>query len=453
MGGPEGPHLSADELQGLHEQKEESEAQELPVEQLVEQSNAILDAHADQFAELGEEFTGELHDNVVQYFLTSAERFNTDTEVGLDLVEFQAYATDMLAKLEGILEQYAPTEEQLEAKEKQKEAAQEAKAAAESVESLELASLDFDMKNLSTPEGLQTEFEKFNQRGQDLAEKMGKFMTMVTGFSQAYQKFEAAKQEWSIIGRSNGFFGLNIGARDKETDFLVDSLRPIKKHLNVAMQDVQAEVGTLELYGKAMNDAPEKMKEKALAVRNKKVEELEGKRDELSGSREKQNEKRGVLQEQQANLTDERDDLTSYMQELREEIDSAREAKDEMTSKKDQFAKGEGQLKVALQMIDRALGSRNLSPEQKKTFQARREKLVGQQKAIQEGAASTDDLASAATGAAVGMEDVYTELEGAIGDISNYLDNTINPALAQVEASLQALETMSSDLELEMAAV
>lgn len=187
------PKLSTEDLGGLKDKKEISEGKELSIDQLVADSNALIDTYEDQLDDLPDNFKGQLHDSIRDYFLTSADRYDQDSEVGLDVQEFANYSKDMLAKLEQIMDQYAPSEEEKEARQKQQEATVEAQEAVSAMEGVRLDNVRFNSANLGTPEGVQEELMKFNQRGGDLREQAGDMMSAVGDFQEAYQKFEESK--------------------------------------------------------------------------------------------------------------------------------------------------------------------------------------------------------------------------------------------------------------------
>ncbi len=113
------PEISEQKLESLKSRKEEKETNELGVDEFVRDINHLLDASGDRLKDLPPTFQDAFHDNVVQYLLTSAQQYDTNTEQGLSKDEFEKYKDDMLRKVDEIIARYTLSEEMLDACEQQ----------------------------------------------------------------------------------------------------------------------------------------------------------------------------------------------------------------------------------------------------------------------------------------------------------------------------------------------
>ena len=78
------PQIEGGELNSLKSKKEDAETKELPVEVMVAKTNQTLEANNDRMDMLPSNLKDALIDNIAQYFITSADRFDKDREKGLD---------------------------------------------------------------------------------------------------------------------------------------------------------------------------------------------------------------------------------------------------------------------------------------------------------------------------------------------------------------------------------
>lgn len=384
-GDPPALDLSGEELSGLKEMGEEGEGQDLPIQELVLKSNEILQAFSGRLTDLGADFQATLHDNIVQYFLTSAEQYDQDLEQGLDKVEFETFSQDMLSGLKKIIEQYAPTEEQLRAREDQREATEQAEQAAEQMD-IQLDSLDFDEANLQTPEGVQTELFKFHQHGIKLQDRVARFTDLANDVYEAYEKFETSKREWSVFLRGNSFFGMQIGwARDYETEGLQSSLRVTQQSLDRGVKIVKGEKDAMNEYGKKLGGSSDEMKNGALVTRNEQIVDLQAKNEEIDTSRAQKARERGKLEEKKDQITQKRGDLQTYLDSLTEQKKSVESGVAVTTDKQVQIGEYNQNLDNALGAFDKALSDKNLTPEKKAALQAKRKQILAGKKVVEEG--------------------------------------------------------------------
>jgi len=434
------PELSSDALSGLKDKKEASETAELSVDQLVADSNKILGSYADQVSQLPPEFSKSLHDNIVQYFLTSADRYDKDSEQGLDAMEFGKYSQDMLAKLVEILDTYAPSKEQLEAREKQRQAADEAKDAVEAAEGVSIDDFNFDQANLQTPEGIEQELTKYNKQGGDFREKMSKLIGLVGNFQQSCQKFEDGKKGWGVFLRGNGFFGLNIGSSDRETDALNSNLGSLKSTIGKVLPDLETKQKELTDYGDEMNQAGDSLRQRTLTEREQKLAEIDSQGVTVETTQKKNEEQYLQLSQRQEELSSKKLQLDEYAQGLQVKYQDASDELQRATVQADELKAFDGQLGAAIGTLDGVLQNPNLPEEQKKAIEERRAELLEGKEVVSNGLMQSDDVlgeVGVVKGELVeGISDVQSEAV----DVEAYLAGLVLPAVDSIESSLKSIE-------------
>src|SRR3989338_74715 len=115
--------IDQSQLKFLEGKKETSEKQDLDIAGLANSTNAIIKKHEDKLKELPPQFQDQLRNGIVRYFQTSADRYDQDSEKGLDVTEFERYKRDMLTKVAEIVATYSSSEGAIHEQEKSKEAA------------------------------------------------------------------------------------------------------------------------------------------------------------------------------------------------------------------------------------------------------------------------------------------------------------------------------------------
>lgn len=125
------PSISQKELAEISARKEKDEDGELKVKELADRANETIAGYRDRMKDLPPAFGASLHDSIVSYFLTSVSRYDKNKITGLNQNEFAEYRRDMLSKLRQIMDQHAPSKEQIAAREQAHRAAEQAAERAE----------------------------------------------------------------------------------------------------------------------------------------------------------------------------------------------------------------------------------------------------------------------------------------------------------------------------------
>jgi hypothetical protein len=268
-------NISNLEVKDLHSKKEKGEKEPLGVNDLVNQSNEEINKYQGMLKKLPAQFSADLKRYIVNYFISSANRFDKDAERGLDKIEFGKYKKSMLSKLSSILSQYVPSQEQVNA---HKEKKAKIERAAKKLEQQTLMKNDaFDVGNLTKPAGIQTELKKINSQSTRLQkdtkggfDAAANLMQKVNEYNQlsAYAKSYGNGPQWKI----------NMKIRHKP------AAQNAKKGLLKAVKEHQK---TIAKHGDELVSAGLKLKKKFMDARELAYEKVKGK----ANAKKKKNEK------------------------------------------------------------------------------------------------------------------------------------------------------------------
>jgi hypothetical protein len=422
--------IQKQEIQSLKEKKESSVKVDLDVSGLAEDANSIIEQYADRLKDLPDSFQNMLHDNIVQYFLTSADRYDKDSEQGLDQAEFQGYKANMLKKLTHIIEQYAPSKEVLQAKEQQEE---EAAEVARKTAEVEVSDIDFNESNLNTPQGIQQELIKLGRQNGQMREEATAISGRLSDFQNALQRFEKSKSSWSVFLRGSPF------TDDPETERLQRELAQNKIVVKGKIKSLRLKQRRLKEYGVKMNAAGD-------LLRTSKIQEREGKLTQIDSqgagleTTKKSNEKQyTVLSEQQQRLQEQQGAMRLYRDSLRAQRASALESERTVRVKSEDLQTFDGILDNTVSSIDESL-RRVLPTVQRDLLLAKKEELLGHKKAATQGLEQTRKTGEVLTESGVMLENKTAEAEVALLDIDSHLASTIVPTMDTLVTALRAVE-------------
>lgn len=432
------PEFSNNDLASLHDKKEVAQAEKLGVDQLASDSNDLIEDASDRLSELPSEFQDALHDNIVQYFLTSADRYDTDSEIGLDAAEFASYGADMLVRLNQIIDKYAPTEEQLNAREEQRKAAEASAEAAEAVSEIKIEDLNFNPDNLKTPEGIQEELKKLDAQSEQFRTTVSTLSGAAGDFQTSYTEFEASKQEWSVFLRGGGsMFGFEI-SKDPETSRLEGMLETLKADVNGKIEDLRGQKDEIAGYGAQINQSGDALRTFVAGQREDALSELDSHGDSAAGAEKKNEQQYEALESQRSDLANRQDQMAEYMDSLYQQADAAEEAEEQIAVNAEQLEDFDGQIFGAIETLDKAL-SGDLPDAQRKELEAKRDELLAYSDMIT-GGLSALDMATADTDANKDdVEGMLADAESGMLDLNTYLFGVVMPAFGALDAAKEAL--------------
>lgn len=432
------PEFSNNDLSSLHDKKEVAQAEKLDVDQLVDDSNDLIESASDRIEELPNEFQDALHDNIVQYFLTSADRYDADSEIGLDATEFVLYSADMLVRLNQIIDKYAPTEEQLEAREEQRKAAEESAEAAEAVSDVKIEDINFDPNNLKTPEGIQEELKKLDAQSEQFRTTVSTLSGAAGDFQTSYSKFEEGKKDWSVFLRGGGsIFGFEI-SEDPETSRLEGMLETLKADVNGKIDGLRTQKDELSGYGAQINQSGDALRTTVAGEREAALHELDSHEDSAEGAEKKNEQQYETLESQRSDLIERQDQMAEYRDSLYEQAEAADEAEEQITVNAEQLEDFDGQISGAIDTLNKAL-SGDLPDAQRKELEAKRDELLGHRDVVAGGLSALDMATTDTDANKDDVEGMLADAESGMLDLNTYLFGVVMPAFGALDSAKEAL--------------
>ncbi|KKQ71861.1 MAG: hypothetical protein UT33_C0012G0069 [Candidatus Peregrinibacteria bacterium GW2011_GWC2_39_14] len=429
-GGPEGADISSESVKGLKDKKEAGEQKELDVDSLVADSNKILEKHEEEIHKLPKDFQNALHDNVVQYFLASADRYDANAEKGLNKAEFGKYKADMLQKLQEIVKKYAPTEEdEKENKEKEMAARKALKYAEKGMEAQDtkIEDVNFDEANLSSPEGIQGEFTKFNAQSGDMRKES----------AEVSQSFAAFQKTLKIFNENKTY--IDLFSDSPELKILQDRLEGLKQKFDQKIQEVRSKKDKITAYGRKIEDATAALRGEKIKERDQKLKNIDENSTEADKQKMKDEVRYGQLQQQQTKLGAQRINLEKYRDNLTHQTEAVDEKEKKTQVEAESLKTFNEHLEDAVAQIDQAL-SGDLPEEQKKQLEEKKKSILDRKGGIDDALKGSISQADAALDAKKALEAKKIEAKMGLDNVNMYLEKTVNPSMEDVSSSIKEIE-------------
>ncbi len=432
------PRIGAEELDAVAKMKE-AEGPELDTAGLVSQANAEINKYSDQLKVLPDAFRNVLHNEIVAYFRTSPGRFEQDEKKGLSGAEFKKYKEAMLQKLNAIIDQYAPTKEALEARNKQQRAAKEAAETAGKSAKTEIKDTKFSEANLSNPQGIRQELEKFSVHNDELHTEGAAIAESMGNFQKSYQEFEKAKSDWGVYLRGGTGFGLFETSPDPETEHLKSQLESLKTGLEEKIARFEQKKRDIAQYSQKLNDAGDFMRRQKIDERDGKLRAVDAQGQTAENTQRKNEEQYRTLDSHQQKLFTQRDALATYHDDLVQQLAGATESKETIQVQSNQLNEFNGHLGNAIQQIDEALAA-NPPPPQKEELEAKKAELASHQQTAKAGLTQTKEGAQALATTETELTQKQGEVAQSEMSVNDYLKNIVGPSLNSLSSSIKTLE-------------
>jgi hypothetical protein len=440
--------LSQD-IQSLNEKEEKEGLLDSSVESLAMESNTILKASQERIAKLPDNFKISLKDNIVQYFLTSADRYDKDTESGLDKIEFQEYAQAMLANLTQIIEQYVPpaeitetsktpkeTEAQIaERKKKTSEMAANAGKMIEDAGNMKVEKASFSQTTFDTPQDIGKGLSEFNENSGELRTEISQLTETTTAFQYSCNEFEQEKKSWSGIGKGL----LSWFKNDPETEKMKSQLVILKKTLTSKKEALQKKKESIGDYGEIINGAGNVLKTGKQAEKNQKIIDIEKQESVGENAEFKNKEQYEKLEAQQKGLGEQRDLLLQHRYDLYLQAESFGDAQADIQIKKEQLQEGSEKITNAVAHLETAIDLLPQNSVKRKELEAQRDLLKQNNQDIDSGQKQIDGAQTQTNEADTRIQEGISETEKGALNMEEYL-LTLDTSLNSLNSSIQTLE-------------
>jgi len=171
--------ISAKELQN-------QETDVLSTQDLVQETNRVINQYQQQLKELPPAFAPKLRQEIVSYFGASSGRFDKNAVSGLNAQEYQNYRGSMIGKVQALMTEYAPTQEEIKAKKDKEKSAEVAKQSAESIQPFNFENPLNDPGDVEDPAQLSGKLEEYQKQNASLRQEGAKIMQQTAAFQKSF---------------------------------------------------------------------------------------------------------------------------------------------------------------------------------------------------------------------------------------------------------------------------
>jgi hypothetical protein len=430
------PTLSEGEVASVKKHKEEN-ALELDTKDLVDKANGVIGKYRAQLEELPPALKNVLHDEIIKYFLVSPERFEGDKEKGLSEQEFAAYRAAMIGKVESLMKEYAPSEEDVVKMHEARARAGETMRAAEKLQPIDVKDVAESPGNIESLQQLDSAFKNYGNWNESLQQEATASLTQGDEVQRAYAEF---KKERDGILAYKKFSSYWLGSEDKEKIALKRAVDSAKQRLGETVKKYEQAKIKLVKYGDQLRQVSNYLKEKQLAERDSKIAEIDAKSDETSEEKIKKEQQFDALEKHQMDLQKEREGLVSYAKQAAQGKDLAESQRKTAEMKRGELGKCQSGMRSAVEQIDNALKNNSLSDEEKEQLEATKKQILEKLGEVSLGVKAAETIME---GQKLKTDD-YTEMEKSAVrksfKIESHLEEQVNPAIGSLDNSIAVLE-------------
>jgi len=419
------------------------------------QANVTVTEFENRLANLPDSMKASINDNIVSYWRHSADRFDRNGQAGLNLSEFTSFQDNALSRLDSVLEDYLPSEEeQAEAQEAERsleEAEANLESSAGSIERLDVDSLDLDSmfspEALSDPENLANAIATYQGVNSEIGIEVNNVQTRVGQFTEAFQEVQESRQTFLGAARQM-YHGVGNVFRRRENrngeDHEVDRLR---LRTIARLRDVQALVtdkqNTYIQYGENMNNASsnllantEEQYQAAVAEMGLEGEQLTHLTEEQQQQLQERLEQRNALVEQKENLIHTNEALTLRIERVEANENQVEE---------DQSLINEGKIEIdnAVTTLQEVLSQEGLPEDRRVELQASLDELLTQQSQVNDTSTRLEGASQNLDSQETDLSEESTQTTMDIQQLTEYRGN--------LDVSISSLETSITSLDLQLA--
>lgn len=261
------PDFSKEEVRSLKRQEEVVDS--LDTMSLVDQANNVVNKHRNKLKHLPQSFNNLLHNQLVNYFLNSPERFDTNDKKGLNKKEFTNFRTSMVKKVESMFAQYAPTEDQIKAIKESKEGIKKSKK--RKTPKIALSEIPNDpgkIDDLFELEDKLMDYEDYNAR---LTLEGKSAVRHVNNLNKHYNKYQESLNGLKAYRKFAALFG---GQGGRETAILKANIKRGKVLLQKRIERFQKIQDRIKEYGTKLARASNWLREKEIRTKKERLEKL-----------------------------------------------------------------------------------------------------------------------------------------------------------------------------------
>ncbi|MDH5596946.1 MAG: hypothetical protein OEY44_02485, partial [Candidatus Peregrinibacteria bacterium] len=281
------PNLSRGDVQSVEAKKEKKveekldaegnvvrkgrEAATWSVDDLVSKSNVTIAKHRTALAELPQGFNDRLRSAISQYIKNSPQNFDKDEYRGLGNTEYRRFSDAMHSKVRSLVEQYAPTQSEINEKKEAQRKMKEAKKAAKEIQQVSLKDIQDDPGDIEDLPTLSKKYEAYESWNESLQDQAGKVMAGMGKFQARFQEFQQARSGLQAYKKFANFFS----GDDAEMIALKSLKAKHEATTKATIEKIRAAQKKLDSYGKEMAKASNEQKEEKMEERDERLRQIE----------------------------------------------------------------------------------------------------------------------------------------------------------------------------------
>ncbi len=425
------PQIAPGELARL---KGKAETGELNVSSLANRANFIFKSFEDRLAEVPKAFRSKLKQQIVNYFLNTADNFDKNAVKGLDKkFEFRKYRGAALSKMTYILNKYAPSKAMIKARRKERRSFKDYQA---QMEMMSRGKPKFTSKNdafstagLTSPERIQDEVLKIRSQTGTMQEEGGKMLKKIAITKNSHNSWKSAGLQVKTMGR---FYG-GDSRKDINTDIKDINKSDILKRFQKKQKAIEAHGERLIAKGKLLKKIVREERDKELAQFDKKTAGKESKKL-------KNKEQYKTFLQARIDILAEKGKLVGIANLEKKILVSNRNKAALVFAKKDRMKMADDAMGGAVRQIDVALQNQNLTKEARARLLKNKKLLTKKQ-----GHLAFDMGNAERYEKQIKESDSYSkrrEIASSKGciRIDDYLATTLDPSISALDDSLRTLE-------------
>ena len=368
------PGVSSEELASIRTHKE-TEGPELDIAGLARQTTDRIQARRVALQELPPAFNQRLKSEIIRYITNSPGRFESDENAGLSAKEFENFRSSMLSKVQGLIEQYAPTEAEIAAKKEAMAKMEKVKKAAK-IEDVKLDDIQEDPGPITDLPTLAQRYETFEGWNGSLQNQGNKIMETTSNFQKTFQEFAQARQGLHAYKKFVDYFA----GGDSETQELEAKKASMERDLEATRKKLENAQKKLDRYAEKIGKASNEQKQEKIKARDAHLKRID--ENEKLSKEEKEARKAEYLRlkGQRESLSKQRQDLSDYAEQVRATRDG--KITDQIQyaeTRRDQLGNYGNIMRNAQKEIDGLLENPDLNEAQRKELEKTRRQIEDQE--------------------------------------------------------------------------
>jgi hypothetical protein len=431
----EAPKIGEGEVADVVKKEEEGPA--LDVAGMVNNANGEFNKYQAQLQELPQSFSNMMHDEVVRYMRASPGRFEKDDKAGLSSAEFEAYRGAMVSKVQELLKEYAPTEEDLKQIREAKAKSKEATAAAEKLQPIEAKDVSESPGAIPDLQTLDSKFQEYNNWNAALQQEASSVLTAGGAVQTAYAAFKKARDGISSYKKFTSYL---FPENDAERIALQDKIAEAKTKLEQTVKKYRDSKAKLDKYSVELAAASNNQKQERIKERDDKIRQLQERTDMTDAEKKEKEDAYRRLESQQKSLEENRDKLDKYRENAAKGKDVAETREDTAKMKKEQLGQCYEIMANAAAKVDEALLDPNLTDEERQQLEETAKQIREKRGEIAVGLNASDMVLLSSTKEAAKLADAEREAGAKSLSLKRHLDEQVTPAINMMDGSIANLE-------------